>query len=68
MTIEELKGFYHDRELPRTVELMQGVKLADVPKFVDSHFTVLMANPVSKASNPFQVRLILLKELLEAEK
>jgi len=47
---------------------MPGVKVTDVPKFVDSHFTVLTANPYSKASKPFKDRLIILKGIIENRK
>jgi len=65
MTLQELEEFYKGRELPATAQLYKAIKIIDVPKFVDSHFTVLKANSHSKAFQPFYDRLILLKEILE---
>jgi hypothetical protein len=60
-----LEEYYKDKQLPETVQLYPAIKVIDVSTFVDSHLTVLRAHPYIKAFDPFRVRLIRLKNILE---
>lgn len=65
MTVPELKEYFSKKELPEAIQVDRGNRITDVKKFVESHFSVLENNPDSKASNPFHLRLIELKNILE---
>ena len=55
MTIQELEDYFKDKELPQEFYLHSSVKIADVPKFVDSQ---LLQIRVYGVKSPAYVRLI----------
>jgi hypothetical protein len=66
-TLNELEQFYKTAVLPSwPIELEQGTKIADIPKMIESHFTVLRANPNNKTYEPFFDRLVRLREIIQA--
>ena len=65
MTVTELEQFFSSRELPQEIQLEQAVKILDVPRFIQSHLTIVKSHGHVKALGAFHGRLIRLKELLE---
>ena len=57
MTLTELEKYFKDKELPETAHLHESIHIIDVPKFVESHLTVIRAYPGGKTSEPFKLRL-----------
>lgn len=67
LTIEELDAFFATRKLPKEIELHTGVKISDVPLFVESHIRTYKNNRQSRVYDIFRVRLMKLRKLLIEE-
>jgi hypothetical protein len=65
ISIEELQAFFNTISLPETIHLEQGVKIINVPAFVQSHLQVLESNGYVPAFSVFYDRLIMLRDLLQ---
>jgi len=68
MEVGELYEYFKNKELPQTLQFDNAVRILDVPKFVDSHFTVIRHNGNTPAFSSYLLRLNVLREMLEAEK
>ncbi|HEY0899434.1 MAG TPA: hypothetical protein VGD90_08865 [Sphingobacteriaceae bacterium] len=67
MDVAELYEYFKNKELPQTFQFDKAVRILDVPKFVDSHFTVIKHNGNTPAFSSYLLRLNVLREMLEAE-
>jgi hypothetical protein len=66
MTVEELEGFYKDRELPRgPVKINKYATIIDPATFVEAEFYILHQNTDSKSHDSCRLRLIEFKHWLE---
>jgi hypothetical protein len=65
MDAAELFEYFKDRELPQSLQWDRAVRIIDVPKFVDSHFTVIRHNGNTHAFSSYLMRLNMLREMLE---
>jgi hypothetical protein len=54
----ELEEFFHDRELPETLDLNQYGKVLNIRKFIDSHIATLKNYSGNKRFMPFYNRLL----------
>ena len=57
MTLQQLKDFFDNTELPQTMKIKAGI-ITDVRKFVDSHTEILEGNPKKKTFIPYYDRLV----------
>ena len=65
MDASELFEYFKGRELPQTLQWDRAVRIADVPKFVDSHFSVIRHNGNTPAFSSYLMRLNMLRHRLE---
>lgn len=68
MDAAELYEYFMNKELPQTLQFDKAVRILDLPKFIDSHFTVIRHNGNTPSFSSYLLRLNLVRELLEAEK
>ncbi len=66
MDASELFEYFKDRELPQTLQWDRAVRIVDVPKFVDSHFSVIRHNGSTPAFSSYLMRLNMLRDRLES--
>lgn len=64
LTIEELEIFFSDYKLPQEIQLYQGVRVINVPRFLQNHITVYKNNSNARVYEIFLIRLMRLRELL----
>lgn len=65
MDAAELFEYFKDRELPQALQWDRAVRIVDVPKFVDSHFSVIRHNGNTPAFSSYLMRLNMLRDRLE---
>ena len=68
MDTAELYEYFKNKELPQTLQLDHAVRILDLPKFIDSHFTVIRHNGNTPAFSSYLLRLNLVRDLLESGK
>ncbi|MET7253592.1 DUF6965 family protein [Dyadobacter fermentans] len=67
MTVQELKEWFEGREMPtETVWIHKSLKVDDPKHFLQLHFNSIEADPNERANDPLILRLILMKEWMEA--
>lgn len=64
MAIDELYSFFHSVQLPETLHISHGVKIINLPDFVEGHLKVLNKSVNEPAVSVFYERLIMIKNLL----
>jgi hypothetical protein len=63
--IAELTAFFHGiKNLPRDLQLIPGTRIIDLPKFIDTHLTLLKPGNSPAIQAPALERILKLKELL----
>lgn len=62
--ISELKEFFSQQTLPKTIAISPAETIVDIPKFLDSHFHMVETYEDPKKSEVFLLRLVKLKEKL----
>lgn len=67
LTIEELEIFFSDCKLPQEIQLYEGVRVIDVPRFLQNHITIFKNNNNARIFDVFLIRLMRLRELLLEE-
>lgn len=67
MTIQELKEYFNNADVPETIELEKAVTIINVPFFLENSFTILEAGPTTAAYRGCYDRLVKLAEVLEYE-
>ncbi len=63
--IDELLSWFENRELPKEIYLNKWTHILDVPQMVKSHGKYIIANFGKKTYEPYHIRLVLLKKILE---
>jgi hypothetical protein len=61
--IEELEIYFKGIKLPESIVLDGGTTIVDVPKFIESHITVLQNSGENTVYEVFHDRLVKLKVL-----
>lgn len=64
----ELEEFFHDRELPETLDFGQHGKVLNVRKFIDSHIATLKNYSGNKRFMQFYNRILKAYELIKNDK
>lgn len=64
LTIEELEIFFQTAKLPQEIQLYEGVRVVDVPRFLQNHIAIFKNNSNARVFDVFLVRLMRLRELL----
>jgi len=64
MAIDELSAFFASVQLPDTINLSQGVKIINVPDFINSHLNVLKVSGNVPEVSVFYERLMFIKDIL----
>lgn len=67
MAIDELNSFFSSVQLPETVNLAQGVKIINVPEFIENHLKVLNIYGDAPEWSVFYDRLVMIKDLLMSD-
>ena len=57
LPLQEIKEFLSKAELPKRVELQNGMIISNPKKFIESHISTLERNPNNKTFENFQTRL-----------
>lgn len=55
--LEEIKEYLSKAELPKRVELQNGMIISNPKKFIESHIATLERNPNNKTFDSFKTRL-----------
>lgn len=66
--IQQLETFFKSIILPKSIPFGPGITISDVPKFVESHLTILRSSGSKPVFESFAVRLFTLRNLLEKQK
>lgn len=64
MAIDELNAFFSSVILPETIIISEGVKIINVPDFIQGHLQALNSIGDEPVATVFYDRLILIKNLL----
>lgn len=64
MTADEYEAAFHGIDLPQSVELYTGVKINDVPAFIEKEITILKTNNPERILSPIRYRLDRLLEII----
>lgn len=64
MAIDELNAFFSSVILPETITLSEGVKIINVPDFIQGHLQALSSIGEEEVAAVFYERLMLIKSLL----
>lgn len=64
MTAEEFEAIFHGVDLPETVQLGPGVKVVDLPKFIDTQLIILKSSQNEQYKSVVEARLMKLKEVI----
>lgn len=68
MTAEELEGYFTGIELPTQVDIDTGVRIVDVPLFIESHLNYIKVNEGKKGTEVYYDRLNRLVAFMESNK
>lgn len=64
MTAEEFEAAFHGIDLPEEAELYTGVKITDIPKFLETSLSYLKNNAPSRMTEVIEDRLNRLLEII----
>lgn len=64
MAIDELNAFFSSVILPDTIFVSEGVKIVNVPDFIQGHLQALKAVGEEPVAAVFYERLLMIKDLL----
>jgi hypothetical protein len=64
MAIDELNAFFSSVMLPDTIIIGEGVKIINVPDFIQGHLQALNALGEEPVAGVFYERLVMIKDLL----
>lgn len=64
MPIEELNAFFSSIRLPDTIFISEGVKIINVPDYIQAHLQALMLLGEEPVATVFYERLLLIKDIL----
>lgn len=64
MAIDELNAFFSSVILPETITLSEGVKIINVPDFIQGHLQALNSIAEEEVASVFYERLMLIKSAL----
>lgn len=64
MAIDELSLFFHSVQLPETLHISHGVKIINLPDFIEGHLKVLNKSVNEPSISVFYERLIMIKNIL----
>lgn len=64
MAIDELNAFFSSVILPETLTLSEGVKIINVPDFIQGHLQALSSIAEEEVAAVFYERLMLIKRVL----
>jgi len=64
MGIDELNAFFSSVILPDTIVVSEGVKIINVPDFIQGHLQVLNSLSEEPVACVFYDRLVMIKDLL----
>lgn len=64
MAIDELNAFFNSIILPETITLSEGVKIINVPDFIQGHLQALSSKSEEEIAAVFYERLMLIKNVL----
>ena len=64
MAIDELNAFFSSVILPETIVISEGVKIINVPDFIQGHLQALNSISDEPVATVFYERLTLIKNLL----
>jgi hypothetical protein len=67
MLLEELEGYFKTVEVPESAKIDQDIMVTDVPRFMESHLTILRNYGSKPVYNSFYDRLLSLKAVLESK-
>lgn len=62
--VQELREFFQTQKLPKSVQLSPAEKIVDLPRFLDSHFTMLETHNDPRNYEVFLLRLEKLRNVL----
>lgn len=68
LTIEELETYFSTCDLPKEIQLYEGVRITNVELFVNSHIEVYKHNYRARVYDVFLNRLMRLKEIMDENK
>lgn len=63
--VESLENFFKKAKLPDQVQLNVCEKITDIPKFIETHLTIIKKQSGKRAYLPYYERLVRLKNKLE---
>lgn len=64
MGIEELNAFFSSISLPNTIIISEGVKIINVPDFIQGHLQALNTLGEEPVAAVFYERLVMIKDIL----
>ncbi len=64
MAIDELNAFFSSVMLPDTIVVSEGVKIINVPDFIQGHLQALNSLGEEPVAMVFYERLVMIKDLL----
>jgi hypothetical protein len=65
MTVEEYAAYFHGIDLPKEIQLDKGVKIIDVPKFINTQLSILQSSTSEYYKMVVSARLDKLISILE---
>ena len=66
MAIDELSSFFQSIQLPETLHISHGVKIINLPDFIEGHLKVLNKSVNEPVISVFYERLIMIKNMLSS--
>lgn len=64
MALDELNAFFSSAVLPDTITIADGVKIINVPDFIQGHLQALSSLGEEPVAQVFYERLLMIKDLL----